>query len=171
VSRRQRDAYAFVAIRYGAFLVVVWLLLWDEVTLGTVLAGLVVAAALLAAFPVGRSHRLIAAFTHPVVAARFAWLFVRQLVTSNIQVTRMILRRHPDAVTAVVGVPLRTADPAVVAFVAHITALTPGTTPIDVSLDPPTLYVHLLDQRDADRARRDVTKLEEMAVRALGATP
>jgi multicomponent Na+:H+ antiporter subunit E len=159
------------AVRYGAFLVLVWLLLWDGITVGTLAAGIAVAAALLTAFPMGRGRDLVAAATRPTLAVRVATTVLSQLVRSNLRVTRQVLRRDSGAATAVVYAPLRSADPSVLTFVANVTALTPGTMPLEVESDPPGMHIHLLDRRDADDALRSIAVLEALAVRMLGTGP
>ena len=158
-------------VRYGAFLVLVWLLLWDGITVGTLAAGVAVAAALLTAFPMGRGQDLVAVATRPVLAVRVAATVLSQLVRSNLRVVRQVLWRDRSAATAVVYAPLRSADPLVLTFVANVTALTPGTMPLEVESDPPGIHIHLLDRRDAAGALRSIAVLEALAVQMLGTEP
>jgi multicomponent Na+:H+ antiporter subunit E len=56
--------------------------------------------------------------------------------------------------------------------VGNAITLTPGTLTVDVRRDdpdrPPVLYVHVLHFSDVDSLRRDVVRLERLAVRAFG---
>src|SRR5690606_29935415 len=72
----------------GALLVLVWVLLWDRLTVGQVLAGMVVAAALLAVLRPPASGA--GALSRPRAAALvrlFVW-FAGQFAVSNLQVAR-----------------------------------------------------------------------------------
>jgi multicomponent Na+:H+ antiporter subunit E len=56
----------------------------------------------------------------------------------------------------------------VVTLIADAITLTPGTLTLEVVADPLTLYVHVLDGRDLEAVRREVRRLEVLAVRAFG---
>jgi multisubunit Na+/H+ antiporter MnhE subunit len=58
----------------------------------------------------------------------------------------------------------------VLAFVANMTALTPGTMTIEIRRDPPVFYVHILQLDDVEHVRAEVRKLERLAIEAF-ATP
>ena len=55
-----------------------------------------------------------------------------------------------------------------VTVVANAIALMPGSVTVEVERDPPTLYVHVLHLRSVEDVRRDIHRLEVMAVRAFG---
>jgi multicomponent Na+:H+ antiporter subunit E len=67
---------------------------------------------------------------------------------------------------------MHTTSDALVTLVANSITLTPGTATIDVREhedgSPPTLYVHVLHFGDVESIRRDVLRLEQLAVRAFG---
>ena len=56
----------------------------------------------------------------------------------------------------------------VLTLIANIIALTPGTMTVDVTPDPPMIYVHFLLLSDVAEARRAVARLERLVVAAIG---
>jgi hypothetical protein len=53
-------------------------------------------------------------------------------------------------------------------MVANSISLTPGTLTIDVGEDAKVLYVHVLHLRGVEQVRRDVHRLELLAIKAFG---
>jgi multicomponent Na+:H+ antiporter subunit E len=148
-------------------LVSFWLLAWGEISVANVVSGIVVAAALLLAFPPYRptvSGRSIS----PMGTARLVLYVLGQLVPSNVLVTREILSRRSRIRTGVVAHPLEEPSDAVLSLMAHVIALTPGTMAVEATNDPPVLYVHFLLLDDVAEARRTMARLERLAVAALG---
>jgi multicomponent Na+:H+ antiporter subunit E len=66
-----------------------------------------------------------------------------------------------------VSVPLATTHPTIIAGVANMVSLTPGTITIDVAMDPTTLYIHVLHFESAARTRADIAMLERYLVAAV----
>jgi multicomponent Na+:H+ antiporter subunit E len=148
-------------------LVSFWLLAWGQVSVANVASGIVVAAALLLAFPPHRrtvSGRSIS----PMGTARLVLYVLGQLVPSNVLVTREILSRRSRIRTGVLAYPLEQPSDAVLSLMAHVIALTPGTMTVEATSDPPVLYVHFLLLHDLTEARRSLARLERLAVAALG---
>jgi multicomponent Na+:H+ antiporter subunit E len=55
-----------------------------------------------------------------------------------------------------------------ITFLANVLALSPGTLPVEVSIDPPVIHLHVLLLRDDADPRRSVALLESLALRAFG---
>lgn len=150
----------------GAWLLVVWLALWGNVTIANVLSGVVVAAAvqlLPDPHPVGGRFSV-----RPLAALRFLAYFAYKLVEASIVVAREAATRRDHINTGVVEVPLLGASDSLVTVVANAIALTPGSVTVEVESEPPTLYVHVLHLRSVEEVRRDIHRLEVLAVRAFG---
>jgi multicomponent Na+:H+ antiporter subunit E len=150
----------------GAWLLVVWLALWGSVTPANVLGGLVVAAAvqlLPDPHPVGGRFSL-----RPLAALRFAGYFAYKVVEASLVVAREVVTPGDRINTGVVEVPLRGASDSLVTVVANAFGLMPGSVTVEVETEPPTLYVHVLHLRSVEEVRRDIHRLEVMAVRAFG---
>lgn len=148
-------------------LVGVWVLLWGEPSLANLASGLVVAVGLLIVFPLEAvdhvDHRL-----RPIPALRLAVHFAVDLVVSTLVVARQVIGGPSHVRTAIIGCPLRVDADGLITFLANVIALSPGTLPVHVDRDPLVLYVHVLRLESAEDVRRRVSRLEELAVAALG---
>lgn len=149
------------------YLVAIWILLWGDLSLANVASGVVVAVVLLAVFPTGQRSRP----RHPIrpwPALRLALYFVGQLLRSNLLLSRQVLSPWSRVHTGIVGVPVVACSDTVLALIANITALTPGTMAVEVIREPATIYIHVLRLRDVEQVRAEVARLNALAVRALG---
>lgn len=155
------------SITVGGVSLVVWLLLWGDLSVGNVVSGILVAAVLMVVFP-NDGPFWPRHFFHPVHALHFVGYFVLNLIVSNFLLSKEILRGASGTRTRVVTVPMPDCTPAMLTFVANVTALTPGTMAVDASNEPPQLTVHVLLLHDPDEARASVDKLRYLAVRAFG---
>ncbi len=150
----------------GAWLVVLWLLLWGDVSVANLVSGVVVAAVLLVVFPAAPSGGRHVA--RPLALAHLAAYFAYKLVTSTLLVAREVVSPRSRIRTGIVACPLRVDTDGLVTVVVNLIALSPGTMPVDVHDDPPTLYVHVLLLHDVQQVRDQVARLEELVVRAFG---
>ncbi len=163
--RRRRRTFqprAVVAIA------VVWVLLWDRVSLGNVVNGLLVGLLVTYAFPLPSI-----VFTGRVRPLRVLWLgarFVGDLVAASWQVIRLAF--GPGRLrNAVVGVQLRSRSDFYLTITAELVALVPGSVVVDARRSNSVLYLHLLDvgrEGAIDAARRNVLAVEARVVRAIG---
>ena len=145
-------------------LVTLWLLAWGEASLANVVSGVVIAVALLAAFP---PQRPSAVRISPTGALRLAAYVLGQLVVSNILVAREILSRRSRVRTGVVAYAVPGASDVLLALIANVIALTPGTMTVEATREPPVLYVHFLLLDDVANARAAIARLEAVCRRAL----
>ena len=156
-------------LRRLTLLVALWLLAWGEISLANLLSGICVAGAVLLAFPPGRRAtgqlRISAAGT-----ARLLAYVMRQLVTSNILMTRQILRRHPDVQPGVIAHRLRQPSEEAVTVMTSIIALSPGTMTVDVDPGSTTIYVHFFRLHDPSTAREQLDQLERIVAGAISIT-
>lgn len=157
------------------WLTALWVTLWDDLSPGTVLGGLGVAVVvLLVARPTGVSG-LERNYFRPFAALQYAAYFLVLLVKSNLLVAWEIITPGSGLNRAIIGVRMHTRSAGVVTLVANSITLTPGTVTIDVAerrLDEDTvertLFVHVLHLDTLEDVRRDVLKLERLAVKAFG---
>lgn len=155
-------------VAIGAVLVVIWTLLWGELSTANVVSGGVVAALVLIAFPVDHDITAVRHRPRPTAALALGAFFVSDLLQSTVLTALHVVRRHPGMSTGIVACPLRVQNDGLVTFMANVIALSPGTMPIEVAYNPHVIYVHSLRTRDPDDVRRFVSRLEELAVKALG---
>jgi multicomponent Na+:H+ antiporter subunit E len=154
------------------WLTLVWALLWGDLGLGNLVAGLGVALfVVVVARPTGVHGIQLTSF-HPVSAVVFLGYFVIQLVKSNFEVAWQVIRPRSNLHRAIISVPLHVSTDGLATLVGNAITLTPGTLTVDVRVEdpgrPPVLYVHALRFSDVDSLRRDVLRLERLAVRAFG---
>jgi multicomponent Na+:H+ antiporter subunit E len=149
-----------------ALLVILWLLAWDRFSLANVASGLVVAAALLVAFPVRRRPEGRVRIM-PLGAVRLGLYVGEQLIVSNLVMAREILRRRPHGHPAVLAHRLGAPSEEVVTLMTSVIALSPGTMTADVDRDSSTIYVHFFSVIDREDAHAGLAKLERLAVATI----
>ena len=133
----------------SALLFVVWLLLNQSVSPGTLLMGAVLAVLV----PLGTKSLRPGSVTmrKPLVAFKLWAIVMRDFVRSNIRVATLILTRRPrDIPSGFVQIPLDMRDPHALALLAMILCLTPGTAWAEVSRDRSMLLLHVFEIDDAD---------------------
>lgn len=152
---------------FAAWLVVVWVALWGDITVANVVGGVVVAAVALALFPSAAPRGGVT--VRPLHAVRFLVYFLAKLIEANAVVAWEVLTPNNERVReGVVAVPVTGASDAVVTVVANAISLTPGTLTLDVHRDPTILFVHVLHLRSIEQTRDEVHRLEMLALRAFG---
>lgn len=154
------------------WLTLVWALLWGDFGVANLLAGLAVSLfVLVVAKPTGVSGVQLTSF-HPLSAIVFLGYFFTELVKSSLEVAWEVITPRPRRRRAIVSVPMHVDTDGLVTLVGNAITLTPGTLTIDVrrpdAAEPPVLYVHALHFDDVESLRRDVLRLERLAVRAFG---
>lgn len=152
------------------FLLAGWILLWGELSLANLATGLVLVAVLFAVVPSGRPDTGPVRI-RPVALARLVAFFVGDLVASNVVLARTVLSRRPNLSSGVIRVPLSDCSPGMLAFIANLIALSPGTMAVATTEDPPAIDLHVLQLDDEDAVRRRVGRLADRATAAFGADP
>jgi multicomponent Na+:H+ antiporter subunit E len=151
-------------VAYVVLLVALWLLAWGQVSMANIVSGAAVAAALLLAFP---PRRRAGIRVSPLGVARLTLHLLGQLVVSNILVTREIVSPRSRVRSGVLAHRMPDASDELLALVANVIALTPGTMTVEATRDPAVLYVHFLLLDDVDKARRAIGRLEMLGRDAL----
>lgn len=151
-----------------ALLVVLWILAWGHITLANLLSGVVVTVVLLLVFPRRRRPRARLRYNAVGLLRLGAYVAV-QLVTSNVVMTHLILRRDTAYRSGALAHRLTVPSEVVITVMSSIIALSPGTMTIDVAPDSSVIYVHFFDLRDVDASRASLARLEELVLGAIGA--
>lgn len=150
------------------WLTVVWVLLWGDLTVANVLAGVVIGLMLIRFTPmprVGFEGRVwIPGLA--VLVARFAV----DVLIASVQVAAQALRigHHPHG--AVIRVRLRSHSDLFLTLTAELCSLVPGSIIVEAHRLTGTLYVHILDVDQAggvDNAKRSVLGQEKRVLYAL----
>lgn len=164
-GRRARLRYPLAATLW---LTAMWVLLWGDLSVGTVLAGLGVALLVGVVFPMppvrvtGRLHVL------PLLV--LVALFLRDLVVASVQVVRLAFRFGRAPHSAVIGVQLRSPVDLYMTLTAELTSLVPGSVVVEAHRTTGMLYVHVLDVgivHGLAAAREHVLENEARILRAL----
>ncbi|MFD6564799.1 Na+/H+ antiporter subunit E [Micromonospora profundi] len=151
------------------WLVVVWCLLWGEISWANVVGGLLVGGAVLLFFPlppVTFGGRL-----RPWALLVFVGKFVVELVVASIHVARIAVQPGYRPRGAIIAVQLRVPTDLNIALTAEAVTLVPGTLVLEVDRAAATLYLHVLDTHDPsdlELARERTLAVEQRIVRAVG---
>ncbi|MBU2358866.1 Na+/H+ antiporter subunit E [Loktanella sp. M215] len=147
-------------------LVVVWCLLNNSLTLGTIVFGTILGLLI----PI-----LTAAYwpDRPPVARPFGMvvyclIVIWDIIKSNITVAMQILFRGNDSLQpAWITVPLDLRKPEAITILAGSITLTPGTLSADLSADGTALLVHALHAPDPDAVRDDIKARYESRLKEI----
>lgn len=166
--RRTRRSNLRDEVAIAAVFVAIWTLLWGELSVANLVSGVLVALLLLVVFPVGHEVTAVRHRVRPLAAVRLVVFFLSDLVLSTLVTAVDVVRPRSRIQTGIVACPLRVQNDGLLTFLANVIAAAPGTMPIDVSVNPHVIYVHVLHNEDPERTRRLVSRLEELAVAVLG---
>ncbi len=171
VGRRGRGWTAQVRPRLleVAWLTSVWVLLWGTFSPLSVVGGLVVGTAVIAAFrfPPAAAHLPF----RPLRLLGLAGYLAYDMVVSGAEVSWQTLRYGPAARGAVFAVPLLTASDRVVTVVANALSLSPGAMALQIDREHGRWFVYALGPRDragVERARRRTMDMQRRVLAALG---
>lgn len=151
------------------WLVVMWVILWGDLSPGTVVAGAGVA---LLCYPLAKlPHIPVRLGFRPLHAL---WLFVHiafDLITSSIQVGLHVLWRPEQTRGAIVEVPMRTDSDFLLVMVGTGLSLITGSLVVELDRERGVMYVHGIPIESAESVeglRRQIRRTEELFVRAFG---
>ncbi len=156
----------FSLVRWIA-LAVVWMLLWRDISVGTLGGAAIVATAIEAA----RSSFDRDTTISPPRFALFLIRYVVMVVTSNLRVAwEVITPSNARIREAIVAVPLRTRSVDTALLVANAISYAPGSLTIELTGDPPVIYVHVLHFTSIEDVTDSVAHLEDLVTQALPQT-
>ena len=152
------------------WLVVLWMMLFADLSWLTVLSGFLVALAVQWAFPLPRtgSSWHIRWGSLVVLLVRF----VVDVIRAGVQVSWLVLSGRPTH-SAILRVHLRSSDPVHLTAISAMTSLVPGTIVVRVDRLTATLYLHVLDidaQGGPDAVREAVLDQEKRILYAIGSS-
>ncbi|RSD27541.1 Na+/H+ antiporter subunit E [Mesobacillus subterraneus] len=99
-----------------------------------------------------------------VAVLNLLYIFLRELLLSNIAVLKVILRPKLNIRPAIFALPTELKEDWEITVLANLITLTPGTLVIDVSPDNKILYVHAMDVSDIDEAIQGIKNTFEKAI-------
>lgn len=152
------------------WLTLLWVLLWGHLTVANIAAGLVVAVVLIKVAPmppVGfRGRASLGGLV--ILIARFAF----DVVHASVQVSSQALHFGKEPRGAVIRVPLRSESDLILTLTAAMCSLVPGSIIVEAHRLTGTLYVHILDVKQAggiDAAKQAVLDQEQRLIYAFEA--
>ena len=89
-------------------------------------------------------------------------------MVASLAIAREALSPRERIAPAILRVPLVGASSGTLAVVGWAVGLVPGTSALELSADPPELLVHAMFALDAEAVRRDVQRIEALAILAFG---
>jgi multicomponent Na+:H+ antiporter subunit E len=154
-------------VALGAWFVLLWVLLWADLSVANVAGGAAVAAvAVVLARRISSPDREGAPHVSPIGTLVFAGHVLWSLVKSNLFLAWEIVTPTNTIEIGVVEVPLRSASPVIAMAVSNVVTLTPGS--VTVGISDASLTIGVLHLHDPDEIRRDVQRTEQLAIRAFG---
>lgn len=150
-------------------LAVVWVLLWDRVTLGNAVNGLIIGAVITQLFPLPSIQ-----YFGRIRPWRMFLLIVRffyDLVPAAVLIAIATLSPNTQRGGSIVEVRLRTHSEFYMTIVATIVSLVPGSFVVEARRSANVLYVHWFDVTSEEAVadiRANVLAVETRVVRAIG---
>lgn len=169
VPPRRREHRWAVEIPLILWLMLVWAVLWGELTAKNLLVGLVLALLVtraLALPPVQLSSRFNA-----VHAVTLALTFLWQVTRASFEVMWTVIAHGPRASSAVTAVQLRSHSDLILTATGSTTGLIPGSVLLEVDRPNAILYFHVLDVHDdegIEHFRESVRNTEAAWLRMMG---
>ena len=147
----------------------IWVALWQDFTLGTIVLGVIFSSLVMFALPlppVPFADRFN--IWHSIT---FVLFFLRKITVATWEVGYKAATPGPEVINSVVAVKLRTQDDLLLTLVGHVYALIPGSLVIDVDRPTSTLFLHVIDipgDEAAEDFRADSLDIEARMIRAFG---
>ncbi|MDG1131010.1 Na+/H+ antiporter subunit E [Seohaeicola saemankumensis] len=147
-------------------LVVVWQMLVNYVSLGTLVFGLILGIVIpLITAPYWPDRPRL---KNPAMIVEFILVVLWDIVVANIVVAKTILFTRNTAMhPAWVSIPLDLRTPEAITVLAGTITMTPGTVSSDVAADGRSLLVHCLDAPDPDAVRDEIKQRYERRLKEI----
>jgi multicomponent K+:H+ antiporter subunit E len=147
-------------------LALVWLLLVNEVSAGSIVLGLLIGSAVPLAtsryWPEGPLP------AHPLRFISYGAIVLWDIVVSNIEVAGLVLFRRADTLQSrFVTVPLDLRSAEAIAILSATITMTPGTVSADLSSDGSKLLVHCLNADDPDAVVAQIKQRYEARLKEI----
>jgi multicomponent Na+:H+ antiporter subunit E len=147
------------------WLILVWVLLWGNVSAANVLSGLAVALVITLLLPLPAVP--IEGRLHPVSLLRLGLLIAYYLVLSSAQVAWLAIKPGPPPQTAVLRAHLAIKSDLVLALAVNAINLIPGSIVLEIDQTRRMIYVHVIDagsEKSVQRFYRQVADVERLMI-------
>lgn len=162
--RRPRRAQ----VAYAIALAVTWVLLWGDLSVGNMLAGLAIASVLVVALPMPTIP--FSGTIRPIGLLRLVGHFLYDVVVASFQVAWQVFRFGRQPRSVIVSLNMRSDSDLYLTITAEMISLVPGTLSIDLRRPESTLLVHLFAVKDDLDKRIDSIRAQEDRVLAAFAS-
>lgn len=159
----------WLQLPFLAWLIVLWMLVWNQFTVLSAVTGLLVAIFVTRVFrlPTIELSGRVNIWYLAVFIVQFLWAIVLGAIAVTIQV--FDFRRQPGA--AIIGIDLRYADDLITTHVSITASLIPGSLVVETDRDRGILYLHIIgvrNRKQVEEQRAGVLRWERRIVRAVG---
>jgi multicomponent K+:H+ antiporter subunit E len=147
-------------------LVIVWQMLVNYVSLGTLVFGLILGTVIpLLTAPYWPDRPRL---KNPAMIVEFTLVVLWDIVVANIVVAKTILfTRNASMHPAWVTIPLDLRSPEAITVLAGTITMTPGTVSSDIAADGRSLLVHCLNAPDPDAVREEIKHRYERRLKEI----
>lgn len=157
-----------LSVGLTAWLTLLWVLMFAPPTPLTVLSGALVAVAVQLAFPLPRARRRVK--LRPLASLVLAGKFVYDLVVAAVHMAIVVITGRTYR-CSIVRVDLHSKEEIVLAIVAAMTNLVPGTIVVSIDRAHRHMYLHVFDlgwHGGTDAVRQAGIEQEQRVLKALG---
>jgi multicomponent Na+:H+ antiporter subunit E len=147
------------------WLILVWVLLWGNVSAANVLSGLAVALVITLLLPLPAVP--IEGRLHPVSLLRLGLLIAYYLVLSSVQVAWLAIKPGPLPPSAVLRAHVAIKSDLVLALIVDVLNLIPGGIVLEIDQTRRMIYVHVIDagsEASVERFYRQVADIERLMI-------
>ncbi|MFD1038558.1 Na+/H+ antiporter subunit E [Virgibacillus byunsanensis] len=95
---------------------------------------------------------------------KLVFLFIKELVISNIDIVKLVYSRKPDFEPGIFALPTDLKSNWEITLLANLISLTPGTLSIAISNDNTHIYIHAMDIDDIDESIHSIKDTFEKAI-------
>jgi len=149
----------------SAILVLIWLLLVNQLSVGHLLLGILLGWAVplyTARFWPDNVH-----VRRPLLLLRFIGVVLYDILVANVTVARLILGRQERLEPAFLVLPLRLETEVAISLLANTISLTPGTVSTYLSADRRCLIIHSLHTLDPDEVLDTIRQRYETPLKEI----
>ncbi len=151
-----------------AWLTLVWILLWGNISAANILSGLAIALVITVLLPLppvpvqGKVH--LVSLLNLIV--RVSWY----LVVSSTQIAWLAIRPGPPPINAVLRAQLSIKSDLVLALAVNIITLIPGSIVLEIDQRRRLIYAHVIDvgsQRSVENFYAQINRVEQLLIKAF----
>jgi len=149
----------------SAILVVIWLLLVNQLSVGHLLLGILLGLAVplyTARFWPDQVH-----VRRPLLLLRFVAVVMYDILVANVAVARLILGRQEHLEPMFLELPLRLHSDVAISLLANTISLTPGTVSAYLSADRRCLIIHSLHTTDPEEVLATIRQRYESPLKEI----